>query len=100
MTTHEVPPQPPRCLARSWLTTLAVLMALLVPYSARGQDGRTFYVRGCTGVDAHGGLSPDDAVCTIGKAAGLANKPGDRIVVAPGTYQEGDLPNGTPGQQI
>ena len=88
-----------RCLARPWLSTLAVLMALLAPHSVRA-EGVTFYVRpeDAGGADTNDGRSPDTAVATIGKGARLAN-PGDRVVVAPGLYHDGDLPSGVAGMQ-
>ena len=76
---------------------LAVLLALLAPDAMRA-DGLTYYVRP-NGVDTNDGLSPDNAVATIGKGARLA-KFGDRVIVGPGVYSEGDLPSGSPGVQL
>ncbi|GIW91608.1 MAG: hypothetical protein KatS3mg109_2040 [Pirellulaceae bacterium] len=52
-------------------------------------EGATIYVR-TSGNDANVGDSPAAALRTISRAAALA-RPGDRIVVGPGRYNEGDI---------
>ena len=99
MMAHATPPQfTLRWLARSSVSALAVLLALLAPRAVRA-EGITYYVRVDTGVDTNNGLSSDNAVRTIGKGARLAHH-GDRVVVGPGVYEEGDLPSGSPGVQL
>jgi parallel beta-helix repeat protein len=61
------------------------LLAQLVPASAT----RTLFVR-ADGNNNLGGLSPATAFASIGAAAQAA-VPGDQIVVAPGTYAEGEI---------
>ncbi len=67
------------------------LLAQLVPASAM----RTLFVR-ADGNDTANGLSPATAFATIGNAA-LVAVPGDQIVVAPGTYVEGEIHLSNPG---
>lgn len=49
-----------------------------------------FYVRS-GGTDGANGRSPATAFATIRKAADSVLNPGDRVIVGPGTYAEGDL---------
>ncbi len=83
----------PRCVvsvgvgtaARS-LLAIAVLAAVC---SARMVAARTIYVR-VAGNDANDGSSPARALEHIGRAATVASA-GDRVVVGPGTYREGEI---------
>ncbi len=73
------------------------LLAQLLPASAT----RTLFVR-ADGNDTLNGLTPANAFASLGAAAQAA-VPGDQIVVAPGTYTEGDIHlnnSGTPTQPI
>jgi|GEM_PF-2848180 len=74
-------------LFRTIRVTLAVcLLGNVVPALT---FGRSLFVR-VGGNDSQDGLSPARALASITRAAALADA-GDRIVVGPGTYQEGDL---------
>lgn len=53
-------------------------------------EATTYYVR-TSGNDAANGLTPATAFATIRRAADSILNPGDRVVVGPGTYAEGDL---------
>jgi len=57
---------------------------------------RDLFVRGSAGNDKNDGLSPDSALRTVSRAASRV-RPGDRIIVGPGLYQESviDPPGGT-----
>jgi parallel beta-helix repeat protein len=50
----------------------------------------TFYVR-ANGDDAANGSSPATAFQTMTRAAAAVRNPGDRVIVGPGTYGEGDV---------
>lgn len=60
---------------------------MLASTSAAATD---FYVRP-EGSDAHDGLSPATAFASIRHAAAQILNAGDRVIVAPGTYAEGDI---------
>ncbi len=62
----------------------------------------SYYVR-TSGDDANDGLRPESAFATIGHAAGLLINGGDRVVVGPGTYHEGNIAprrGGLPGDPV
>jgi parallel beta-helix repeat protein len=71
------------------LQTLAVCLAIaaLAPRSA---VAATYFVRS-TGSDTADGRTPATAFASIRKAAAAVLNPGDRIVVGPGSYAEGDI---------
>lgn len=72
------------------LPSLTVALLVVAAERVRCQETRAIYVRADTGRDANDGLSPGTALRTIGAAALLA-APGDRVVVGPGLYHEGDI---------
>ena len=79
----------------------AVALALFLGAASRA-PATTFYVR-ASGDDAHDGLSPATAFASIRPAARLLRAPGDRLVVGPGVYHEGNIApfgNGTPDAPI
>jgi nitrous oxidase accessory protein NosD len=58
----------------------------------------TYYVR-AGGDDDHDGLTPATALASVRPAARRLREPGDRLIVGPGTYREGNISpfgNGTP----
>jgi parallel beta-helix repeat protein len=83
----------PRCVVSVGAGTAArLLLAVVVlgaPCSARTAAARTIYVR-VAGNDANDGSSPARALEHIGRAATVASA-GDRVVVGPGTYREGEI---------
>ncbi len=64
-----------------------IIFASLVP---RVSMATTFYVR-ATGSDMADGLTPTTAFASIGHAASVIGNPGDRVIVGPGTYVEGNI---------
>lgn len=77
------------------------LLALAFAVTAPAQ-ATTYYVR-AAGSDANDGLSPATALASVRLAAGLLRAPGDRLVVGPGTYREGNIEpraSGTPDAPI
>ncbi len=58
----------------------------------------TYYVR-ASGDDDNDGLTPATALASVRPAARRLREPGDRLIVGPGTYREGNISpfsNGTP----
>jgi parallel beta-helix repeat protein len=84
---------------------MAVRYALaftLVLGRATAALGTTYFVR-ASGDDTADGLSPETAVASIRPAGRLLRNPGDRLVVGPGVYREGNIApfgNGAPGAPI
>lgn len=70
---------------RSWIAALAAVC--LLPAAARAT---VYYVR-ATGSDDNDGRSPGKAFASIFCGARSVANPGDRVVVGPGTYREGNL---------
>jgi parallel beta-helix repeat protein len=85
--------QAPRCVvsvgAGTAVRVLLTLGVLAVAFDARTVAARTIYVR-VAGADANDGASPAHALQHIAYAATVASA-GDRIVVGPGTYREGQI---------
>lgn len=71
------------------LPALAVCVAVAAPFPGAAAAA-TFYVR-ASGNDAADGRTPATAFASIRRAAAAVLNPGDRIVVGPGTYAEGDI---------
>lgn len=83
---------------RSWMA-LAIVVACLLPVTA---GATVFYVR-AAGSDDNDGRSPATAFATIFCGARAVANPGDRVVVGPGTYREGNLGpsrGGIPGRPV
>ena len=62
----------------------------------------TYYVR-AAGSDANDGLTPATSFASVRPAARRLREPGDRLIVGPGTYREGNISpfgNGTPEAPI
>src|SRR4030095_13343781 len=62
----------------------------------------TYYVRSA-GSDRNDGLTPATAFASVRPAARMLREPGDRLIVGPGTYREGNIApfgNGTPEAPI
>lgn len=77
---------------QAWLAA-ALLATVAAPAAAT-----TWYVR-AGGDDGNDGLSPATALASIRPAARRLREPGDRLIVGPGTYREGNISpfgNGTP----
>jgi len=83
----------PRCVvsvgAGTAVRLLFAVAVLATASNARMVAARTIYVR-VAGNDANDGSSPARALEHIGRAATVAT-PGDRVVVGPGTYREGEI---------
>jgi parallel beta-helix repeat protein len=83
----------PRCVVSVGAGTAARLLLAVVVLATtsnvRMAAARTIYVR-IAGNDANDGSSPARALEHIGRAATVA-APGDRVVVGPGTYREGEI---------
>src|SRR5262245_3728295 len=79
-----------RLLVGCAMPALAVALIIAAGEPGHCQEGRTIYVRADAGADINDGLTPQTALRTIGKGALLA-MPGDRVVVGPGVYPEGDI---------
>lgn len=78
---------------------VAVALALGWPATA---PATTYFVR-AGGDDANDGLTPATALASVRPAARRLREPGDRLVVGPGTYREGNISpfgNGTPEAPI
>ena len=79
---------------RLWATMVVLAMlAAAAPVAAT-----TWYVR-AGGDDDNDGLTPATALASIRPAARRLREPGDRLIVGPGTYREGNISpfgNGTP----
>lgn len=70
--------------------------------SAAVARGATYYVRG-SGNDGNDGLSPETAFASIQRSRRLLRNPGDRVIVGPGDYHEGNVQphgSGTPDAPI
>jgi parallel beta-helix repeat protein len=91
---HPVTAKP----ARAFAALAAVAMLGLCPPAG----ALTYYVR-TSGDDTLDGLSPQTALASIRSAARLLGAPGDRVVVGPGVYREGNIEpyaSGTPDAPI
>lgn len=71
-----------------WSARAAVLVA--IAFAANAATAADFYVRP-GGDDALDGRTPATAFASIRHAASQILNPGDRVIVAPGTYHEGDI---------
>ncbi len=94
-------PRRRRALRRGTLWGAAVVAALSVGWPA-AVPATTYYVR-AGGDDANDGLDPTTALASVRMAARRLREPGDRLVVGPGTYHEGNIGpfgNGTPEAPI
>ena len=69
-----------------WVAVAVV--ALTVAWPAAGAT--TYYVRS-GGDDANDGLTPATALASVRPAARMLREPGDRLIVGPGTYREGNI---------
>jgi nitrous oxidase accessory protein NosD len=69
-----------------WLA--AALVALTAAGPAAGAT--TYYVR-AGGSDSNDGLTPGTALASVRPAARMLREPGDRLIVGPGTYREGNI---------
>jgi parallel beta-helix repeat protein len=69
------------------ITSNAIVLLLLVSQVSLADD---FYVR-ASGCDCNDGRSAATAFATISQAARSVRNPGDRIIVGPGLYREGDI---------
>lgn len=81
---------------------LRLVCAMLLALSASPAGAETYYVR-MSGDDAQDGLSPQTAFATISTAGEVLQEPGDRVIVGPGTYNEGNIGprgNGSPDDPI
>lgn len=86
---------------RRALWVAAALGALAVGWPAAA-PATTYYVR-AGGDDANDGLTPASALASVRPAARRLRQPGDRLIVGPGTYREGNIGpfgNGTPEAPI
>lgn len=72
----------------SWIAGLAVIC--LLADSSAAVPLATFYVRS-GGNDNADGLTPDTAFASVNRAATALRNPGDKVIVGPGTFQEGDI---------
>jgi len=91
------PPQP-----HSVRGCICIVTLLLVCSTVGTSAAAVLFVR-TTGSDDADGTSPGTAFKTIGHAAALLQNAGDRIIVGPGTYPEGNvtpLRNGINGRPI
>jgi len=89
-------------MARITVSGRGAARFLLVLALAAPAHAATYYVR-AAGSDAHDGQSPQTALASIRLAAGMLRGPGDRLVVGPGTYREGNIEpraSGTPDAPI
>src|SRR4249920_581220 len=78
----------------------AALVALTAAWPAAAAT--TYYVR-VGGDDGNDGLTPATALAGVRMAARMLREPGDRLIVGPGTYREGNIApfgNGTPEAPI
>ena len=90
-----------RTPGRAALWVAAALAALWVGWPAAARAA-TYYVR-AGGDDANDGLTPATALASVRPAARRLREPGDRLIVGPGTYREGNIGpfgNGTPEAPI
>ena len=81
---------------RRGLAATTALLSLL--WTAGPAAATTWYVR-ADGNDDHDGLTPASALASVRPAARRLREPGDRLIVGPGTYREGNISpfgNGTP----
>jgi hypothetical protein len=84
-------------MSRVGRAAIVLTMALATPVSAA-----TFYVR-VSGNDANDGVSPQTAFASIRHAGEFLLNPGDRAIVAPGEYHEGNIAprrGGVAGQPV
>jgi parallel beta-helix repeat protein len=89
----------PRSFSASAVICTCLLVQVVHPQGAAGTD---FYVR-TSGSDEQDGLTPATAFATIRRAASALANVGDRVVVGPGTYAEGNITphrNGIEGYPI
>ena len=87
---------------RVWCAAALLAMALATLASVAPVSATTFYVR-TNGNDAHDGLTPQTAFATIRYAGQSLLNPGDRAIVGPGEYHEGNIAprrGGAPGQPV
>src|SRR4029453_4116689 len=74
---------------------LSSLALLLVLVGVSRASATTYFVR-ASGDDAHHGLSPETAFASIRPVGRLLVNPGDRVIVGPGVYREGNItPDGS-----
>lgn len=74
----------------------------MVALPAGAGAATTYYVR-ASGDDGNDGLTPATALASVRPAARRLRQPGDRLIVGPGTYHEGNIApfgNGTPESPI
>src|SRR5262245_9758698 len=87
------------CCTRKWggctiiRFVLSIVTLLLVLGELSRASATTYFVR-ASGDDSRDGLSPATAFASIGPAGRLLVNPGDRVIVGPGVYREGNI---TPG---
>lgn len=87
---------------RVWCAAALLAMALATLASVTPVSATTFYVR-TNGNDAHDGLTPQTAFATIRHAGQSLLNPGDRAIVGPGEYHEGNIAprrGGAAGQPV
>src|SRR5262245_29583821 len=68
---------------------VAIALTAIVVFAPR-VPAATYYVR-ASGDDAHDGLTPETALATLRRTGLLLRNPGDRAIVGPGTYREGNI---------
>lgn len=93
----------PRWTALRRLARRAVAAAPLLAVCWTGTAGATTYYVRAAGSDENDGLTPATAFASVRPAARLLREPGDRLIVGPGTYREGNIGpfgNGTPEAPI
>lgn len=84
-----------RGVSRYWVAAVLAVLTVAGPPAALAA---TYYVR-AGGDDDNDGLSPASALASVRPAARRLREPGDRLIVGPGTYREGNISpfgNGTP----
>lgn len=83
--------------------TARLTIALTLALSLVSRAGATTYYVRSSGDDARDGLSPETAFASIRPTARLLQNPGDRVIVGPGVYHEGNIKprgSGTPDAPI
>ena len=91
-----------RTALRRFVRRIAAAMPVLAVCWASAAAATTYYVRSA-GSDSNDGLTPATAFASVRPAARMLREPGDRLIVGPGTYREGNIApfgNGTPAAPI
>lgn len=72
------------------LNLVVPIVASVISLTVTVAHATTYFVR-TSGDDTRDGLSPATAFASIRPAARLLQNPGDRLIVGPGTYNEGNI---------